>query len=517
MSMKHILFKLLNLNIYYLKRFPSYGYSFYIAYILLVLNMIFVNYILGLLINSAATLDFVAVVFYSILFVGLIFSVSTLNFLTEYLSDLYKKSIELDIVERIAKSNISNAGQNRGEVISRISADVENAVGAIAAPMWLIFVVGRIVATFLAAYFLMPGVVLLILPFVIIYGVVVYKIGPKLEQARSAERGEYVNWFKRLKEVVEAGPSLFRVGLLDVPRVYKSAAAGYFGVFKRFTYYSRGLMFLAELPGVLGPNLVFVLAVLSAAQGVGTIGDAVAIRGLLLNLFEPVAHLTSTVGSYYMLLASYRRVAPLLERRVEEVEKAPRAVFKGAVLSYGDRWVLRVEELEVGPGDFVWIRGPSGVGKSTLGKAVCGLVKPSAGYAKAAEGCIYVGNDDYVFDASVWENITLWEDFPEEEVRRAAELAQIDFPLDKKCGEGGSELSEGQRQRVLIARALLRRPRVLVLDEVTSGLDVERERAVLGAARRVAEAVVVISHRPTPGEFANKVVEVRDGVARAGV
>ncbi|MGB9705008.1 MAG: ATP-binding cassette domain-containing protein, partial [Pyrobaculum sp.] len=104
-----------------------------------------------------------------------------------------------------------------------------------------------------------------------------------------------------------------------------------------------------------------------------------------------------------------------------------------------------------------------------------------------------------------------------EAVRRAAELAQIDFPLDKKCGEGGSELSEGQRQRVLLARAFLRRPRVLVLDEVTSGLDVERERAVLEAARRVAEAVVVISHRPTPGEFANKVVEVRDGVARAGV
>ncbi|MGC9132006.1 MAG: ATP-binding cassette domain-containing protein, partial [Pyrobaculum sp.] len=159
------------------------------------------------------------------------------------------------------------------------------------------------------------------------------------------------------------------------------------------------------------------------------------------------------------------------------------------------------------PGDFVWVRGPTGGGKSTLGKALAGLVKPLEGEIEAPRA-IYVGNDDYIFDASVWENITLWEEFPEEEVRRAAELAQIDFPLDKKCGEGGSELSEGQRQRVLLARAFLRRPHVLVLDEVTSGLNQEVEERVLDALRRAVPIAVVISHRQTPARYATKIVEV---------
>nr|WP_287070295.1 ATP-binding cassette domain-containing protein [Pyrobaculum sp.] len=106
----------------------------------------------------------------------------------------------------------------------------------------------------------------------------------------------------------------------------------------------------------------------------------------------------------------------------------------------------------------------------------------------------------------------LWEGFPREEVGKAAALAQVDFPLDKQRGERGSELSEGQRQRVLIARAFLRRPKVLVLDEITSGLNVELERKVLEAARGVAEAVVVISHRDTPAQYANKIAEVKNGV-----
>jgi len=98
-------------------------------------------------------------------------------------------------------------------------------------------------------------------------------------------------------------------------------------------------------------------------------------------------------------------------------------------------------------------------------------------------------------------------------VEWAAAAAGVDFPLEKRCGEGGRELSEGQRQRVLIARALLRRPRLLVLDEATSGLDKGLEAKVLQAVRQVAKAVVVVSHRDTPAQYSNKIIEVKEGKA----
>ncbi|MEM1572771.1 ATP-binding cassette domain-containing protein [Pyrobaculum sp.] len=99
-------------------------------------------------------------------------------------------------------------------------------------------------------------------------------------------------------------------------------------------------------------------------------------------------------------------------------------------------------------------------------------------------------------------------------MERAARLARIDFPLDKPCGEGGSSLSEGQRQRVIMARALLRRPKALVMGEITSGLNAKVEEEVLKAVKREVPIVVVISHRDTAGKYANKIVEVNNGIAR---
>jgi len=230
----------------------------------------------------------------------------------------------------------------------------------------------------------------------------------------------------------------------------------------------------------VGPNLVFVVALFLALQGQGTVGGAVALRNVLTGLFEPIGHLMSTVGSFYVMASSFQRVEPLLRSAQPRVARGAVAYLKDAVFSYGGGVVVEVVgEIAVEEGDFIWVRGPSGAGKSTLAKALCGLVEPVRGTAVAAVDCVYVGNDDYLFDATVYENIDLWEGRPRGEVEWAAAAAGVDFPLDKRCGEGGRELSEGQRQRVLIARALLRRPRLLVLDEATSGLDKELEAKVL--------------------------------------
>jgi len=381
-------------------------------------------------------------------------------------------------------------------------------------PLWLFFVAGRVAAVALFAFWLQPLSLPLILPFAVLYAVLMKRVGPRLLDARSREREAYGGWFKRLKEAVEGAHSLHRLGLRGAPKLLTDATATYFAQFKRFTFYSRSAFFLMEIPAYVGPNLVFVVALLLALQGQGTVGGAVALRNVLTGLFEPIGHLMSAVGSFYVMASSFLRVEPLLRSAQPRVARGAVAYLKDAVFSYGgDAVVEVVGEIAVEEGDFVWVRGPSGAGKSTLAKALCGLVEPAGGVAVAAVDCVYVGNDDYLFDATVYENIDLWEGRPRGEVEWAAAAAGVDFPLDKRCGEGGRELSEGQRQRVLIARALLRRPRLLVLDEATSGLDKGLEAKVLQAVRQVAKAVVVVSHRDSPAQYSNKIIEVREGKA----
>ncbi|MCX8135843.1 ABC transporter transmembrane domain-containing protein [Pyrobaculum aerophilum] len=349
--------QLLKLDTYYINKFKKYSYSFYSLYFVFVGLILSTNYLLGLAVDSAVSLNLKSTLLFSLLFLFSMAMLNIINFLSEYISDIYKKLVEFDIIERIIKNNTATP-REPGEVISRISSDVENAVGAIVISVWIIFVIVRIVATFLFASSISLELAILILPFVVVYGLLTYFIGPRLMRARSEEREYYAHWFKRLKESIEAGLSLCRVNILGVPKIYVTTTAEYFGKFKRFTFYNRGLMFLANMPVVIGPNLIFVLAVINAINGMGTVGEAVALRGVLSNLFEPVAHLAATVGSYYVLVTSYERIAPLLESRAEKIETAPYAEFKNAVFKYDGRTVLYVEELAVRPGDFIWVRGP---------------------------------------------------------------------------------------------------------------------------------------------------------------
>lgn len=132
--------------------------------------------------------------------------------------------------------------------------------------------------------------------------------------------------------------------------------------------------------------------------GLSTVGSAVAVRHLLAGVFEPASQLMAKLSSFYQFKASFQRVAELVEGWAEPpaVKQGTSVVVKNAVLGHGGRAVLHVESLVLEPGDFLWIRGPTGAGKSTLGKAIAGLIKPLEGSVEAPEGAIYIGNDDYI-------------------------------------------------------------------------------------------------------------------------
>jgi ATP-binding cassette subfamily B protein RaxB len=197
--------------------------------------------------------------------------------------------------------------------------------------------------------------------------------------------------------------------------------------------------------------------------------------------------------------------------------------------------VLRGVDLAIRPGEFVAIAGASGGGKSTLIKILAGLYQPTEGEvlidgqplnrwnAQSLRSQIaLVAQDDSLLQGTIAENISGFdEQIDMGRVRECAALAQISTDIERMpmgyeslVGDMGSTLSGGQKQRVLIARALYRRPRILILDEGTSHLDLENERAVNAALSELAITRLVVAHRPETLRAAGRVVSLEGGVAR---
>lgn len=198
----------------------------------------------------------------------------------------------------------------------------------------------------------------------------------------------------------------------------------------------------------------------------------------------------------------------------------------------GEPWVLKDCDFTVGEGEAVAIVGASGCGKTTLVKLLLGLLKPTEGsISVGGHGIAELGahnyrsivgavmQDDQLFAGSVLDNISFGEDgFDPERVEAAARLAAVHdeiaaMPMGyhSLIGDMGTTLSGGQKQRVILARALHRNPRVLFLDEATSHLDVERERIVNDAVRKLKLTKVIIAHRPETIASADRVLVMQGG------
>ena len=200
----------------------------------------------------------------------------------------------------------------------------------------------------------------------------------------------------------------------------------------------------------------------------------------------------------------------------------------------GEPWVLEHFNLTVEPGESVAIAAPSGAGKTTLAKLILGLLDPTdgeirfggidirkLGLARYRAQVGAVMQDDQLFAGSIADNISLFD--PEatpQGVAAAAHLAGIHdeiavLPMGYQTlvGDMGSSLSGGQRQRVLLARALYRQPKLLVLDEATSHLDVAREREINTLVKRLKITRLVLAHRPETLASADRVIVLGRGCA----
>jgi ABC-type multidrug transport system fused ATPase/permease subunit len=278
-------------------------------------------------------------------------------------------------------------------------------------------------------------------------------------------------------------------------------------------------------------------------RGETTIGTLVAMRALFAYAFQPAGQVFSLVGAAQKALASADRVYAFLDERPRVAARPgarpPGAVrgavaFEGVTFAYTPgRPVVADVTFAARPGEVVALVGPSGAGKSTLAALVARFYDPDAGRVtldgvdlrdltlpglRREVGIVF--QDSFLFAASVRDNIAFGREGADEAAivaaARAAQawefIERLPEGLDTAVGERGVRLSEGQRQRLAIARALLRDSRVLILDEPTSALDARSEYLLQAAleALMAGRTTFVIAHRLATVRRADRIL-VLDG------
>lgn len=306
---------------------------------------------------------------------------------------------------------------------------------------------------------------------------------------------------------------------------------------------------IIQMSFAIMPALIYYFAGLNISQGgaVISIGTLVAFTTLQTRIFFPIQQLLNVGVDLQSSLALFDRVFNYLDVPVDITEKASPVILdkerlKGGVefedVSFrydkGEHWILKDISLQVKPGTYAAIVGETGSGKTTLGYLVARLYDATNGkvsidgvdvrdlsFRSLADTVGVVSQETYLFHASVLENLLLAKpEATREEIEAAAKAARIHDLFEKLpegydtiVGERGYRFSGGEKQRIAIARTILRNPPILVLDEATSALDTETERAVQAALNKLAEGrtTIAIAHRLSTVRHADQIIVLDRG------
>ena len=352
------------------------------------------------------------------------------------------------------------------------------------------------------------------------------------------EEGLSVNGIQ-LAKTMGTGPSLIQrfadssARLIDLE--LRSQLAG------RWRMASLSIIFAAV------PAVIYLAAGLPVSAGTVSIGTLIAFTTLQNALFRPIIGLLSTSVSVVSSLALFARIFEYLDLPVEVDEPAhpvsvdPARVtghvrFEGVGFTYpgADRPALAGIDLDIPAGSTLALVGETGSGKTTLGSLVARLYDPTRGsvridgtdirdmrLANLAGIVGVVSQETYLLHTTVRENLRYAKpsatDAEIEDAARAAQIhdliASLPDGYDTMVGSRGHRFSGGEKQRIAIARTLLRDPRVLVLDEATSALDTETERAVQQAFDTLARGrtTITIAHRLSTVRNADQIVVLDHG------
>ncbi|MFI8007617.1 NHLP family bacteriocin export ABC transporter peptidase/permease/ATPase subunit [Streptomyces sp. NPDC086010] len=303
------------------------------------------------------------------------------------------------------------------------------------------------------------------------------------------------------------------------------------------------LAVVAPTLAAFNSTLVLLVGSLEAVSGHISIGLLVAFQALITAFTSPITQLNTVAGRIQDFGIQVGRIRDVENFPAEEIQGQEheslhplvgRLTFDDVTFGYNPLAPPLLENLSfsVGPGEKIALVGGSGSGKSTVTRLISGTQRPWRGSVRIDDrprdqisplefsaSVAFVDQDIFLFQGTVRDNLTFWDaSVPDEDIIRALKDAAIYDAISSRSGgiysrvdEDGRNFSGGQRQRLEIARALVRNPGLLILDEATSALDAETESVILDNMRRRGCATVVVAHRLSTIRDSDQIVVMERG------
>ena len=296
------------------------------------------------------------------------------------------------------------------------------------------------------------------------------------------------------------------------------------------------MIFDALYPALI--TMVFFYLVGHTWKGVLNIGDYLSFNSAFTSFMTAFTGFAGIVPSIISLIPLYQRLKPVLDELPESDEslKSPgildgRVDLKNIFYRYNEGSPIVINDLSISaePGEFVAIAGPSGAGKSTIIRMLLGFENPESG------GVYYSGRDisavnkrefrkqigsvlqsDCLIEGSIYQNIAGASNMSIEDAWEAARMAGCDkdievMPMGMHTIVGNSTVSGGQRQRILIARALAKKPRIIIFDEATSAVDNETQAHISDSLRKLNATRIIVAHRLSTIRHADRIYVLEKG------
>ncbi len=490
------------------------------------------------------------IITYSVIFLLIIvFNLATNGFLSVYsarLLEQYSNALRQSIFSKLINMEWLDVNRyHSGDLLTRMTSDISTvANGCIKLPPQFISLGVQLIAAFITLMIYEPSLALLafvLAPFTIVlsrfYGRKIKNLHLKMQETESQYRSqmqEYIQNLMILKTFNLEEQSKKKVGELQKERLHWVTERNKTGVSANI---------ILALGYWVGYFLAFGWGALKLAKKTASFGTMTAFLQLVNQIQSPFIGLSRTLPQIIASMASAGRLIELesltMESKGEAVDVPDAAGFSFDNVTFRydkEEKVLDSVSMEAKPGEIIALVGTSGEGKTTMVRLLLALLKPESGEVKCFDDngnemtissstrnwFSYVPQGNTLLSGSIADNLRSGKlDCNEDEMRNALEIAgALDF-IDKlpdgintQIGEKACGLSEGQAQRIAIARAILRKSPIIILDEATSALNIELEEKILQGIQNLkpARTCLMITHRKTALGMCNKVYKLKEGI-----